>query len=110
MEISIKPFDMLDKYLEAAYIILNYPDLSIQTRSVIINRITNSKNSVLDYVLMEKRIKIQPELYGGNFLVNKNIDIKIDSLLKSVNILHFETDISKCIFCDSSMFKSNVQL
>jgi len=30
MEISIKPFDMLDKYLEAAYIILNYPDLSIQ--------------------------------------------------------------------------------
>lgn len=74
MEISFKPFDMLDKYLEAAYIILNYPDLSIQTRSVIINRVTNSKNSVLDYVLMEKRIKIQPELYGGNFLVNKNID------------------------------------
>jgi hypothetical protein len=107
MEIDLKPFKSLDRYLEAAYILLNYPHLSIQSKSVIIDRITGSNNSVLDYLYLQKRIKTQPVLYGGNFLVNKNLDSKINSLLDTVVVMSFETDISKCIFCGCSIFKSN---
>ena len=100
------PFDNLDDYFQAAYVIVNFKEYTDETLIIVINHLTSKKITKSDIRFLKYRIITSPSLYGLSFLSQKEeLKCKINLLIEKRNVIVFESKVNRCIFCLSSCFK-----
>ena len=106
----IFPFNNLEQFLKALYVIENYQHISTNTITNVINIITNFQLSPISIENLKSRYFSFPELYGRSFFtgLEKDLKSKIDSLINiNEQIVHFMPKVSICEFCLSNLSKNN---
>ena len=104
--ISLSPFNSFDNFLTALYTISNYPYLSIQVITELINKLTKSDFNISDYENLRTKLNRLPHLYGKSFFSNLNLNETIESILDVSVLQTFESDTLSCTFCNSVLSKN----
>jgi hypothetical protein len=98
----IRPFNNLDDFLTAAYILVNYNlDYGNHTLLSLINRLNGHKIDEAEMNLLKSRLNCSPNLYGVKFLSNSALAENIDSILNRMSVLSFSCKETQCSFCNS---------